>query len=87
LADHVDGLRVHPILDTQIAWALQALTQAAYRAATVAADCGSAAADQSDLDPRLSNMDRIGLGNLLEHHGLMHDAKEQVKAIMRSREG
>ena len=142
---------MHPILDTQIAWAVRALKQVTYRAATAAdkveggnglprqqtsqtegggrggrgggrglgdaghgfaaqfagrgrgrsartADC-RAASDQpqpqpqpqleSDLDldlPRPS-MGRIGLGSLLEHHGLMHDTKVQVKAMMTSREG
>lgn len=90
LGDHLAGLRVKPILDTQIAWAVHALTQVTSRGATAAGNVSNydrQPQNDVNMQPQRLAMGRIGLGDLLECHGLIHPYKEAVKAIMRSREG
>ena len=96
LGEQLSGLRVRPLVDTQVAWAVQSMTDAMQRASR-AEECDPVPGrccnendrprDETTAANSRRSMGRVGLGWLLEQYGLQHETKDQVKAIMKSKEG
>lgn len=78
LIEIIPDMQISPVADTQVIAGFNAVQETAARSRSCMAN-----PDQSQPLPYLG---RMGLGDLLLKYGLKHETKEQVKALMATRE-